>query len=543
MEPLEIKGNLVDIVNETIFPGVITVENGFIRNISKRENISGPFIIPGFIDAHVHIESSMLVPSEFARMAVVHGTVATVSDPHEIANVLGVEGVEYMTQDLEGVNFKCYFGAPSCVPATAFETSGAAITSKQIDYLLSKPEIHYLAEMMNWPGVLSREPEVMAKIQKAVQYKKPIDGHAPGLRGEDVINYISAGMSTDHECSTLEEALDKLAQGMKILIREGITARNFDALLPLLPEYADKVRFCSDDLHPDNLVEGHINLLVQRAVANGLDPLLVLRSASKNPVDHYNLDVGLLQEGDPADFILVKDLIDFNVVASYINGRLTTENGKTLIPGKPSKRPNNFTISPRKLEEFQVKAAGNNLRVMVAHDGQLLTEETIESALIEDGLAISDPDRDILKITVINRYNEQPPVVGFVKNFGIKSGAIASSVAHDSHNIIAVGVEDHHICQAVNTIIEHRGGVVAVSPKTVEMLPLPVAGLMSDIDGSSLAQKYIKVDTLAKAMGSKLRAPFMTLSFMALLVIPDLKIGDKGLFSGSDFNFVSLFTD
>ncbi|GJM27602.1 MAG: adenine deaminase [Cyclobacteriaceae bacterium] len=543
MEIRQIEGKLVDIIGGSISPGILTIQHGIIQKITRQKSNSGPYLIPGFIDAHVHIESSMLVPAEFARLAVVHGTVATISDPHEIANVLGISGVQYMINNIKDVPFKCYFGAPSCVPATSFETSGAKIDSNQIELLLANPDVHYLAEMMNWPGVIHGDQEVMRKIQCAAKYHKPVDGHAPGVTGDNIKKYVEAGISTDHECSSIEEALEKLPLGMKILIREGSAARNFNALIPLLPEYADKVMFCSDDLHPDSLVKGHINLLVQRAVANGIDPLIALRVASKNPIDHYNLDVGLLQEGDPADLVTVENLTDFNVLQVFINGHPVAKNNKTLIPRKTTTRPNNFMTSSKTPQDFSIKASGNKLRVMIAEDGQLITKQKITYPKIDQGMVISDTDRDILKIVVVNRYRETPPQIGFVQNFGLKQGAIASSVAHDCHNIIAVGVEDRYLCAAVNEIIAHKGGVAAVSPSEQKTLPLPVAGLMSDQNGYQLAEDYITVDALAKSMGSKLDAPFMTLSFMALLVIPELKLSDLGLFNGTDFKFESLFVD
>jgi len=543
MESFEVEGQIVDVDAGSIYAGSITVDQGKITQIRKLKASNGPFLIPGFIDAHVHIESSMLVPSEFARLAVVHGTVATVSDPHEIGNVLGADGVYFMIENSKKVNFKCYFGAPSCVPATPYETSGATIDSDNIDLLLSNPDIKYLAEMMNWPGVLNADKEVMRKIQLAHKFQKPVDGHAPGLRGEDARLYAAAGITTDHECFTLEEALDKLAGGMHIIIREGSAARNFDALIPLLPKYADKVMFCSDDKHPDSLLSGHINLLASRSVAIGIEPLMVLKVTCQNPVRHYGLDVGLLKEGDPADFLVVSDLKEFKVMETYINGQLVCKHGQSLISSVKSEYANNFHTDLKKSEDFQLKAAGKAVRVIVPEDGQLVTTEKIMPVNEVNGLALSDINRDLLKIVVVNRYYDAPPAIAFVQNFGLKEGAIASSVAHDSHNIIAVGVDDHSICEAVNEIISHKGGVVAVSGARKEALQLPVAGLMSPDDGYWVAEKYIAVDAMAKSLGCKLEAPFMTLSFMALLVIPELKLSDRGLFNGNTFEFVSLFED
>lgn len=527
----------------SVYAAAISIEQGRIIEIKKLKRSAGAFIIPGFIDAHVHIESSMLPPAEFARIAVCHGTVATVSDPHEIGNVLGIEGVEFMIDNSKQVNFKCYFGAPSCVPATSFETAGAVIDSKGLDYLLAKQEIKYLAEMMNWPGVLNDDPEVLEKISIAHGHHKPVDGHAPGLMGEAAKIYAAAGISTDHECFTLEEALEKLKLGMHILIREGSAARNFESLIPLLPEYADKVMFCSDDLHPDKLVKGHINLLAKRAVAHGIDPLIVLRVACLNPVLHYGLEVGQLREGDPADLVLVEDLRDFRALEVWIEGARVAQHGQSLLARQSSATPNNFATNLKNSSEIQVKAQAGKLRVIVAEDGQLVTGQELVSARIVDDLVVTDPARDILKIVVVNRYRNSPPTLAFVKNFGLKQGAIASSVAHDSHNIIAVGVDDHSICAAINEIVRHGGGISAITDEETKILPLPIAGLMSVEDGYVVSEKYTAIDDMAKSMGSYLEAPFMTLSFMALLVIPSLKLSDLGLFDGETFEFVSLFED
>lgn len=541
---MQIQGQFVDIPNRSIYPVSITVKQGIISSVKKietKDNI--PFLMPGFIDAHVHVESSMLVPSEFARLAVVHGTVATVSDPHEIANVCGMQGVEYMIDNGKQVPFNFYFGAPSCVPATPFETAGGEINSADIENLMSRPEIHYLAEMMNWPGTVNRDELVMEKIRISKKYGKPIDGHAPGLKGELAEKYVSAGPSTDHECFTAEEGLGKLKLGMKIAIREGSAAKNFEALIDLIDEYPEMIMFCSDDKHPDNLAVSHINELAARAVAKGKDLFSVLQAACLNPIAHYTLNVGQLKEGDPADFILVKDLQDFQVISTFIAGEKVAENGKTLIQPIKNEIINNFHTSLKKRQDFQIKANGSKVRVIEALDGQLITPEIAGEILIKDGFAISNPAEDILKITVVNRYQDAPPAVAFIKNFGLKTGAIASSVGHDSHNIIGVGVDDESICKAVNLIIEAKGGVSAVSGDQEEILPLPVGGIMSPSDGYEVAAAYTKIDRLAKEMGATLNSPFMTLSFMALLVIPDLKLSDKGLFNGQKFEFEEVFLE
>ena len=535
-------GQLVDISNREIFSAEVTVEKGRIVSLRKViEDKTLPYILPGFIDAHVHIESSMLVPSEFARLAVLHGTVATVSDPHEIANVCGMEGINYMIDNGNQVPFKFYFGAPSCVPATPFETAGAEISVQDIHDLLERKEISYLAEMMNWPGTVNRDPIVMEKIALAKKYGKPVDGHAPGLKGELAAKYASAGITTDHECFTLEEALGKLKLGMKIIIREGSAAKNFEALIDIIDDYPDQVMFCSDDKHPDNLAIGHINELVIRAVAKGKDVYDVLKTACITPVLHYRMDVGQLQIGDPADLILVQDLEKFKVLQTYIDGQLVAENGKTLINRIQNPNINNFNTGLKAINDFRIPAKGNKVRVIGAVDGQLITPEIQGEINVHNGFAESNVAADILKITVVNRYRDAIPAVAFIQNFGVKSGAIASSVGHDSHNIIAVGVDDVSICKAVNLLIAAKGGIAAVNGKTELVLPLPVGGIMSPDDGYEVAEAYTKIDQMARDMGSTLQSPFMTLSFMALLVIPDLKLSDKGLFDGQRFEFVDLF--
>lgn len=542
---MTIQGNIVDIKNRRIFHGEIQVSDGQISHIRAIDGKSNHYILPGFVDAHVHIESSMLIPSEFARLAVVHGTVATVSDPHEIANVMGISGVRYMIENGQQVPFKFYFGAPSAVPATTFETAGAVIDAKGVEELLQMPEVKYLAEMMNYPGVLYGDAEVQAKIDIAKKLGKPIDGHAPGLRGEDAKNYIEAGISTDHECFTQAEALEKLQYGMKILIREGSAAKNFEALIPLMPAYADRMMFCSDDKHPDDLIEGHINQLVARALKKGVNLFDALQAACINPVEHYNLEVGQLEVGDVADFIIVENLIDFKVKATYINGKLVAEEGQTLISSVPAKVINNFHTQLKQVQDFEVPARFHDyIRVIKALDGEIVTESFKAKPLQRNRRWVADVNRDILKIAVVNRYTNQPPAMAFIQGFNLKEGAIASCVAHDSHNIIAVGTDDELICQAVNLIIKNKGGISAVHPRQAQSLPLPIAGIMTQADGYQVASSYAMMDRMVKnKMACTLTAPFMTLSFMALLVIPQLKLSDKGLFDGKAFKFVNLGTN
>ena len=542
LDAMILHANLVDLHLRQIYTVAVEVEGQKIHRIQKiAPDTKLPFLLPGFIDAHVHVESSMLVPSEFARLAVVHGTVGTISDPHEIANVCGMQGVEYMIENGKQVPFHFFFGAPSCVPATPFETAGGEISATDIQELMARPEILYLAEMMNWPGTVNRDPLVMEKIQIAQQQGKPIDGHAPGLRGELAQKYVSAGPSTDHECFTYEEALEKIKLGMKISIREGSAAKNFEALIDLIDDYPEMLLFCSDDKHPDNLALSHINELVCRAVAKGKNTFDVLRAACINPIIHYSLPVGQLREGDGADFILVKDLENFEVQATYVRGQKVAENGKSLIPRIKNEVINNFSTSLKTPTDFQISGLGEKVRVIEALDGQLITPEVEGKIILKNGLAESNPEQDILKITVVNRYQDAPPAIAFIKNFGLKSGAIASSVGHDSHNIIAVGLDNASICSAVNLLIEAKGGVSAVWGDQKEVLPLPVGGIMSPEDGYEVAAAYTRIDRLAKEMGSTLNSPFMTLSFMALLVIPDLKLSDKGLFDGKKFEFTEVF--
>jgi len=544
MHSFTIKGQLIDIFQRRIYPAEVTVRDSFINTIKEIDTAPAQYLLPGFIDAHVHIESSMLVPTAFAQLAVIHGSVATVSDPHEIANVCGLAGVQYMIENSKQTPFKFFFGAPSCVPATTFESAGATLDANAIKQLLNTPDIWYLSEMMNYPGVLNKDTEVLAKIEAAKTANKPIDGHAPGLRGELATTYAAAGITTDHECFTLDEALDKVKAGMHILIREGSAAKNFEALVELLALHPGHVMFCSDDKHPDELVLHHINNHVKRALAKGYNLFDVLRAASLNPVQHYKLPVGLLREGDPADFIVINNPDQFDVLQTYINGQLVAEKGKSLLQDIVSKPINNFKATKRIVADFAIpiNVANPQIRVIEAIEGQLITNELLLPGKVEGGKLVSDAGNDILKIVVINRYEPNAPAaIAFIKSFKLKKGALASTVAHDCHNIIAVGVDDASICAAVNALVESKGGIsVAMSENTVSHMPLPIAGLMSTENGYSVAAQYAMLDAKAKELGTKLHAPFMTLSFMALLVIPNLKLSDKGLFNGQKFEFTSV---
>lgn len=536
-----LRGQIVDIVARNIFKGEVSIENGIIRKITANSNIQeDQYIFPGLVDAHIHVESSMLIPSEFARLASRHGTVATVSDPHEIANVLGVDGVQFMIDNGKKVPFKFYFGAPSCVPATSFETSGASLNSSEVDQLLSLNDIKYLSEMMNFPGVLNDDPEVWAKIKAAQKWGKPIDGHAPGLKGEAADKYVKAGISTDHECFTIEEALDKINSGMFVQIREGSAAKNYESLSSLIDSHPAHIMLCSDDRHPNDLERQHINALVKRALKDGYDLMNIMQACILNPVNHYQLEVGLLQEGDPADVMVVDNLEDFNVLKTIVNGEIIAENGHTLIKSFEESTVNLFYSNQLTIEDLKVNSQTSDIKVIQALDGELITPSLIEKAKIVDGSIVSDTENDILKILVLNRYQKAKPAIAFIKGFGFKSGAIASSVAHDSHNIVAVGVSDEDLVRAVNLVNEAKGGVSWVNNGEEEILPLPVAGIMSNEDAFIVAEKYDLMDQKAKSLGSSLNAPYMTLSFMALLVIPELKLSDKGLFDGKLFNMTTL---
>ncbi len=534
---MEISGHIIDVFHRKQFQGTLQVNDGKITAIYESDIVPDVWIIPGFIDAHIHIESSMVTPHEFAKIAVGHGTVATVSDPHEIANVCGLEGVNYMLENAKDSGLKFHFGAPSCVPATSFENAGATIDVEDIDGLLSRGDIYYLSEMMNYPGVLYEDPMVMAKLNCALKYGKPIDGHAPGLRGEMAKKYISHGITTDHECFTLEEALEKISYGMKVIIREGSAAKNFEALHPLMGTHPDSLMFCSDDKHPDDLMLGHINLLVKRALELGYDLMDVLQIACVHPVEHYKLDVGMLRVGDKADFIVVNNLKEMKVVKTFIDGNIVFENGQSVILNKKQEIINNFCTSPITVEDVLSPETRKDVPIICAIDGALITEKLFEQPTTLGGFCVSDNSRDIIKICIKNRYKDAPVAVGFIKNFGLRNCAIASTVAHDSHNIIAVGDDDTLLVKAINSVIEAQGGLSAVSPHETHLIPLPIAGLMSDKPVNEIAQLYEQINKFVRDNGCQLNAPYMTLSFMALLVIPKIKMSDLGTFDAEKFEF------
>ena len=537
----QVTGNIVDVVNSRIFKGTIFVENGKIVDINPDPAPvpdSVPIIMPGFIDSHVHIESSLLVPTEFARLVVSHGTVASVSDPHEIANVLGVDGVRYMVETGKKSPFKFYFGAPSCVPATTFETAGAVVNSDNIEQLLSSDDVKYLGEMMNYPGVIYDDNEVVKKLESARRHNKPIDGHAPLLSGNELKKYCAAGITTDHECSSLEEAREKINLGMKIQIREGSAAKNFNTLINIIKEHPENVMFCTDDAHPHELINGHINILVKKAIDLGYNILDVIKAATLIPKQHYNLEVGMLQKNDPADFIIVDNFNDFNILKTYIDGELVAENGKSLLTSVPVEVVNNFVAEKVAAHDFKVEDKGKDINIIGVINGEIITEKLVGRTKSIDNNLVSDIENDILKIAVVNRYENKKPAVGFIKNFGLKRGALASSVAHDSHNIVIIGCDDESMAVATNMIIENKGGFAVCDNDIRTCLPLPVAGIMTNDDAFKVAEDYMKIKNLAKNLGSPLSDPFMTMGFMALLVIPKLKLSDKGLFDCEKFELI-----
>jgi adenine deaminase len=540
-----ISGHIVDLISRRIFDGSVTFDENRIRSIVPQERVEDQFIMPGFVDAHIHIESSMMVPSEFARHVLPHGTIACVCDPHEIANVCGIQGIDYMIEDGNNSPLNFCFGAPSCVPATHAETSGAVLKAEDIKTLLQRDDIGFLAEMMNFPGVINRDEQVLLKLKAARDLGKPIDGHAPELSGDGLRSYVDEGISTDHECMTLAEAKEKIALGMKILIREGSAARNLDDLMPLLGQFPDKVMLCSDDKHPDDLFKnGHIDHLIRRILLQGYDLFDTLRACSLNPSNHYGLNTGFLQTGDKASFVVVNNLKEFRIKETWINGELVAKEGKAIYSKSEKREPiNQFNALPIEVEALKVNVTSNRMRVLSVEDGQLYTKSEYATPLTSTGNAISDVSRDLLKLVVYNRYQPSSPSIAFVRNFGLKKGAMASTVAHDSHNIVAVGVSDNEIAEAINKLIANKGGIVAFDGEITQLLALPVGGLMSDERGEQVAQKYELADRMAKSMGTKLNAPFMTLAFLSLLVIPELKLSDKGLFDVKRFTFTDLFVN
>ncbi len=538
-----IEGNIVDLFKRKVFKGEVIIKENIIKEINEKDTTSDIYILPGLIDSHVHIESSMLTPSGFSKLAVSNGTVAVVTDPHEIANVLGKKGVKFMIENSKQTPLKTYYCAPSCVPATPFETSGANLSSKEIDELFEEENLKVLGEMMNYPGVIFNDKEVHAKLNVAKKHNAVIDGHIPGIIGDDLKKYVDAGISTDHECFTIEEAIEKINLGMKILIREGSAAKNFDALFPLISRFNKMVMLCTDDSHPDDLIKyGHINKILKLGQKHKIDMFDMLFATCVNPVEHYNLDVGLLREGDFADFITIDNLEDFNILETYINGNPVYSNGRILFNTENVEPVNNFNASKLSSDQIAVEDKNKKVKIIEVIDKELITRSFTANLKSKNGNLLADPEKDILKIVVYNRYYKNAiPQVGFINGFNLKKGALATSIAHDSHNIISIGTNDEEIVKAINEIIEHTGGLTYVDNKDFYTLPLEFGGLMTQADPEEVSNKYNKINSTIKANGCNLTAPFMTLSFMALLVIPDLKIGDKGLFDVGKFEFTSLY--
>ena len=537
-----ISGSIVDVIRRIIFKGRIYIKNGKIYDIQPSDSVNNVFILPGLIDAHVHIESSMLTPGRYAQNAVKHGVISVVTDPHEIVNVCGVEGMKYMIEDSQKVPFKFYFGVPSCVPATPFENSGAKIDAEQIAELFDTYNLKFLAEMMNFPGVINQDPEVMSKIKVALDRGLPIDGHAPGVTGENLLKYVNAGITTDHECSTMAEALEKIKLGMKIIIRNGSAAKNYNDLFELINTYPDQVMICTDDFHPDNFASEYLEQFIKNRKKKNVEFWNLMQALTINPIDHYKLNVGLLQMDDPADFIVVNNLQQFNVLQTWIDGRCVFDGAETFDYVPNENKINNFLVKEITADQIKIAPTSDRLNVIKAFDGQLYTEHMVVKPKVVDDNCISDIEHNILKIVVLNRYTENAePSVGFVHGFGLKNGAFAGSVAHDSHNIVAIGVTDSDIVRAINEIVKHKGGLSVVNGEDTHFLPLPIAGLMSDDEVETVAEKYNELDNMVKSLGSKLKSPFMTMAFMPLLVIPKLKISDQGLFDVVKFNFTPLF--
>jgi len=551
------QGHIVDVIGRRIFDGEVTVEDKVVKNIRACEVPADckDYIMPGFIDSHVHIESSMMLPSEFARLAVEQGTIGIVTDPHEIANVLGEEGIDFMVRSSHQIKFNFCFGAPSCVPScgTDIETSGRMLDSKAIERLMARPDVGYLAEMMNYPGVLNGDPEVLAKIAAAHRNGKPVDGHAPGLAGEDRMHYAQAGISTDHECATLQEGRDCIKAGMKVIIREGSAARDYKNLIPLVAESPEMVMFCTDDCHPSELINGHINNIVRRALEDGYDLWNVLQAACVNPQRHYGLNWGLLQEGDPANFIVVSDInCLMRVMRTFIDGREVYNCNSYLSAIQSQNKsltnqmsildnyPNNFVAEPITKADIALELKpGDTAHIIKAENGSLLTvHEQVEVS----GNPIVDaryPWNEVQKIVVYNRYTPgAKPHVGLIRGFGLKEGAMAATVAHDCHNIVAVGTSDEYLEKAINRIIEMKGGQVAIHRTDMADIALPIAGLISPLGGHEVAYKSRVLRETIAAAGCLMAAPFITMAFMCLPVIPELKITDKGLFDSQTWKFI-----
>ncbi|WP_296892704.1 adenine deaminase [uncultured Methanobrevibacter sp.] len=562
---------ILDVVTDSIYPARIAIEDGIFKQvtpvtINEETSVDVPGImLPGFIDSHIHIESCMITPAQFAKIAVRHGTTSVVCDPHEIANVLGIDGIEAMIENAKKVPFNFYFAAPSCVPATPFETSGATLDSSAIEYLLKKDEVVALAEMMNFPGVISGDEEVLRKLELARKYEKPIDGHAPLLSGKDLDKYLEQGISTDHECTNVVEAIEKKIKGMRIMVRDGSSAKNMEGLFNMdegkkMVENSERFSLIyrdvfekklfspvfdfivSDDKHPDELVKGHLNLSIKKAISLGIDPFKAISMVTINPAYHYALDAGIIVEGARADFIVVDSLHDLNVLKTYVGGECVFDGKNVLFDAPEMKSHNSINASKKTAADFDMHYDGDECEVNVIEcfDGNLLTRKATAKLSVEDGIVQSDTSQDVLKIAVVERYGGNTVANAFIKGFGLKKGAMASSVAHDSHNIIVVGCDSEAMARAVNRVIDDGGGISVVCDDFTDSLPLPIAGLMSNEDAFDVAGKWGELYEKTVDWGCTLKFPFMTMAFMALLVLPSIKISDKGLFDGDSFEFMNV---
>ncbi|NPV64923.1 MAG: adenine deaminase [Methanobacteriaceae archaeon] len=533
-----LKGNILNVFTGDIYPAEIIIEDGMIKIVRKIEGDFDGILLPGFIDSHTHIESSLMTPSSFAEATIPHGTTAVISDPHEIANVMGLEGIDFMIEDSKRVPLKFFFTAPSCVPPTEFETAGANIGVNEIRALLERDEIVALGEMMDFPGVISEDPQVIDKIKAAKKARKPIDGHAPLLSGDDLCKYVEKGISTDHESVYAEEAQEKIELGMKIMIREGSSAKNLQELAKVGGDF-----LVSDDVEPGDLIEGHMDMILRKAVEYGIDEVEAVRMVTINPADHYSLDSGAIAPGRPADIVLVDNLKNFTVKKVFINGELVAKDGEKLFKVKGNgKTPpqGKIRIKDLKSSRLEIRASGSKARVRVikVFEEQIITSESTHELPIKDGIVQPLPEDDILKVSVIDRYGHGNIGNGFVEGFGIREGALASTVAHDSHNLIVVGTSTDYMMRAVEILRRSGGGLVAVAPNESVHLRLPVAGLMSHESVNILACKARQLNDFVADMGSSLSNPFMTMSFLSLLVIPQLRLSDRGLFNVEERRFV-----
>lgn len=535
-----IKGNILNVFTDEIYPGEIKINNGIIESIREVDQYFPDIIVPGFIDSHIHIESSRLTPSRFAEVALRHGTTAVVCDPHEIGNVMGLEGIEYMVNDAKYAPLKFFFTAPSCVPATNYETNGATISADIIDSLLRRDEFVALSEVMNYTGVVNGDKDLIDKINVAKKYNKKIDGHAPLLTGPDLQKYVKYGISTEHECVTKAEALEKKRLGLKIMIREGSESHMLEKLVNTPTDF-----IVTDDLEPDDLVKGHMNIRLRKAVDLGMDPFEAIRKVTLNPAEHYGLNCGSISPGKSADLVFIDNLDDFRVKRVVVNGNTIFKKQKLLYRAKPLPLDSTLHINHKNAEDFDLKAnnpnkKSANVNVIRVIPESIVTKKSTAKLTIDRGKIIPSVFEDILKISVVERYGGNTISNAFISGFGLKNGAIASSVSHDSHNLIVIGTNSEYMAEATNKIIDNNGGIVAISNQEQIELPLPIAGLMSDRSVLEVAKQTEALNDLVNRMGCPLENPFTIMSFMALPVVDEIKITNKGLFDVSENKFIDV---